>query len=158
MRQIILLRHAHAHAAGAGQSDRDRSLSAIGKAEAAAAGRWLAEHGGEADVVLCSPAARTVETLAIVNRDWSTPAPTIRPEIYDASPGDLIRLLDGFADTARVLLVGHNPGLEELVALLAEGRTGDRRGLPPGAVAIIELAPDAALEPAVGRVSAFWSP
>lgn len=158
MRQLLIVRHAHADAAGPDQADRDRPLSALGRREAQAAGQWLAEHCGPIDAVLCSPAQRTLATLEAVRAAVTVPTSEPKPEIYDASPGDLIRLLDAVADAERVLLVGHNPGLEELVALLAAGRSGDRRGLPPAGIVVIEVPVDATLEPGCGRVAAFWSP
>ena len=53
--------------------------------------------------------------------------------------------------------MGHNPGLETLVALLATGQSGDFRGMPPAGVAWFELA-GGALEPGAGTLKAFWSP
>jgi len=56
-----------------------------------------------------------------------------------------------------VLLVGHNPGMEQLLALLTEGRSAGARGMSPAALAWIELADDV-LEPGHGRLRALWSP
>ena len=53
-------------------------------------------------------------------------------------------------------LVGHNPGFETLVALLATGQSGDFRGVPPGGVAWLEI--DGLAEPGAGVLKAFWSP
>src|SRR5690606_1400971 len=96
-------------------------LSVRGDGEADAAGHWLRQHGAAPDRVLCSPAARTRETcervLSIVGyTDVRTDA-----RIYEATPGTLIRVLDEHRDAESVLLVGHNPGLESLAALLSEG-------------------------------------
>jgi phosphohistidine phosphatase SixA len=84
------------------------------------------------------------------------PAPQQAGEIYDATPGELLALLDQHADAGTVLLVGHNPGMERLVALLVEGRSDEFRGMPPGALAVLHL--DGALEPGNARLDAFWSP
>jgi phosphohistidine phosphatase SixA len=54
------------------------------------------------------------------------------------------------------MLVGHNPGIERLVALLVEGRSDDFRGMPPGALAVLHL--DGTLEPGNARLDVFWSP
>jgi phosphohistidine phosphatase SixA len=70
----------------------------------------------------------------------------------------LIALADDHHDTACLMLVGHNPGLEQLAALLHSGQTGDYRGMPPGAVAVLEFPADAAIEPGVARLSHFWWP
>src|SRR5690606_30122056 len=118
MRELILLRHAHAASAIPGQADLDRPLSPEGLAEAEAAGRWLAEHGLVPDCVLCSPARRTRETLEAVLGIIGYIDQRLEPSIYEATPGELIALADAHCDAERLLVIGHNPGLEQLVALL----------------------------------------
>ena len=157
MRDLILLRHAHADAAGAGQSDLDRPLSATGRDEARAAGDWLREHGLRPDRVLCSPAARTRDTFAALG-DIGGVAATLEPAIYEASPGTLAALVDAHRDAERLLLVGHNPGLEQLAALMHSGQTGDYRGMPPGGIAVLRLPVDAEIEPGVAVLTQFWWP
>ena len=157
MRDLILLRHAHADAAGAGQPDLDRPLSATGREEARAAGDWLREHGLLPDRVLCSPSARTRETLASLGDIGGAPA-TLEPAIYEASPGTLAALVDAQRDAERLLLVGHNPGLERLVALMHSGQSGDYRGMPTASVAVLSLPMAAAIEPGIARLAAFWWP
>lgn len=157
MHELILLRHAEAVPIETTGDDQQRALSERGEQEAQAAGRWLAAHGARPGRVLCSPARRTEETarLALATmRD--VPLPELAPEIYDASPGELLALLDQYGDTGTVMLVGHNPGIERLVALLVEGRSDEFRGMPPGALAVLHL--DGALEPGNARLDAFWSP
>ena len=158
MRQLILLRHAHAEPADHGQADLDRPLSPEGLAEAEAAGRWLAEHGLVPDCVLCSPARRTRETLEAVLGTIGYVEQRLEPAIYDATPGSLVALADRHCDAERLLLVGHNPGLEQLVALLSSGQSGDYRGMPPGAVAVLALPDDSAIDPGTATLSAFWWP
>jgi phosphohistidine phosphatase SixA len=152
-REVILLRHAHAESSAAGQSDAARPLSARGIDEAVAAGRWLREQSVLPARILVSPSVRARQTLEHALGD--VPA-TLEPRIYEASAGDLISLIDDHADAARLLLVGHNPGFETLVALLATGQSGDFRGVPPGGIAWFEI--DGSAEPGAGRLEAFWSP
>ena len=158
MHELILLRHAEAVSAGADDADRDRTLSERGENEARAAGRWLAEHGLSPDRVLCSPALRTRQTalLALAAATLDGP-PQLAEEIYEATPGELLALLDQHDDASTVLLVGHNPGVERLVALLVEGRSDEFRGMPPAGLAVLHLE-DGALEPGNARLDAFWSP
>lgn len=158
MRELILLRHAHAEPATPGQADLDRALSPDGVAEAEAAGRWLAEHRLVPDCVLCSPSRRTRETLEAVLGAIGYVEQRLEPAIYEATPGTLIALADAHAQVGRLLIVGHNPGLEQLVALMHSGQSGDYRGMPPGAVAVLRLPADAAIEPGVATVDAFWWP
>jgi len=145
MHELILLRHAEAVPIETAGDDQQRPLSTRGEQEAQAAGRWLAAHGVRPDRVLCSPTRRTDETARLA-----------AAEIYDASPGELLALLDQHAETGTLMLVGHNPGIERLVALLVEGRSDEFRGMPPGALAVLHL--DGALEPGNARLDAFWSP
>ena len=157
MRQLILLRHAHAESATAGQDDIARPLSATGLAEARAAGDWLREHGLRPDRVLCSTAARTRETLAALG-DIGAGEIYEDASIYEASPGTLASLADANRDAERLLLVGHNPGLERLAALLHSGQSGDYRGMPPGGIAVLTLPLDVNIEPGIATLSAFWWP
>ena len=157
MRQLILLRHAHAESATAGQDDIARPLSATGLAEARAAGDWLREHGLRPDRVLCSTAARTRETLAALG-DIGAGEIYEDASIYEASPGTLASLADANRDAERLLLVGHNPGLEQLAALMHSGQTGDYRGMPPGGIAVLTLPADVNIEPGIATLSAFWWP
>jgi phosphohistidine phosphatase len=158
MRQLILLRHAHAEPASSGQADLDRPLSPEGLAEAEAAGRWLRDHGFVPDRVLCSPSRRTRETLEAVLGAVGYVDQRLEPAIYEATPGKLIELADDHKDVERLLLVGHNPGFEQLAALMHSGQSGDYRGMPPGGIAVLSVPRDAAIEPGVAQLSAFWWP
>ena len=158
MRQLILLRHAHAEPAPSGGSDLDRPLSAEGLAEAESAGRWLKDQGLAPDRVLCSPARRTRETLEAVFATTGYVDKRLEEAIYDATPGALASLVDQHRDVDRLLVVGHNPGLERLVALLGTGQSGDYRGMPPAAIAVLRLPDDAAVEPGIAELTAFWWP
>jgi phosphohistidine phosphatase SixA len=158
MRELILLRHAHAEPASAGQADLDRPLSPEGLAEAEAAGRWLAEHKLVPDCVLCSPSRRTRETLEAVLAAVGYVDQRLDERIYDATPGTLAEVVDEHRQTDRLLLVGHNPGLEHLAALMHSGQSGDFRGMPPGGVVVLSLPAGAAIEPGVASLSAFWWP
>lgn len=158
MRELILLRHAHAEPSAPGQADIDRPLSATGLAEAEAAGRWLAEHGLVPDRVVCSPARRTRETLEAVLAAVGYVDQRLDERIYEATPGTLADVADGHRDAQRLLMVGHNPGFERLVALLHSGQSGDYRGMPPGGVAVLGLPADAGIEPGIARLTSFWWP
>ena len=158
MRELILLRHAHAEPADNGLPDIDRPLSPHGLAEAEAAGRWLLEQRLVPDRVLCSPARRTRETLEAVLGLTGYVEQRLDERVYEATPGTLAALVDEHREVERLLLVGHNPGLEQLVALMSSGQSGDYRGMPPAAVAVLSLPKEATIEPGIAQLAAFWWP
>ena len=155
MREVILLRHAEALPTPVGKPDIERQLSPHGEAQARAAAAWLTAADAHPDCVLCSPALRTRQTAALVLGARADVAPQLEPAIYEATPAELIDLLAEHADAACVLLVGHNPGLERLLALLTAGRSDEPRGLPSAAIAQLAVTQ---LEPGGARLSAYWSP
>jgi phosphohistidine phosphatase len=154
--ELVLLRHAHAEPAAPGQLDQDRALCARGNEEARAAAEWLASQPKPARIV-CSPSRRTRETAAAVNERLGLEVVT-DARIYEAELRDLLDVIESHRDAGRVLLVGHNPGFEGLVALLTTGQSGDHRGMPPAGIAWLGFDADAPLEPGTGRLTAFCSP
>jgi len=159
VRQIILLRHAHAEPPAGGQSDESRPLTDGGVSEAQAAAAWLKSHGAEPDVVLCSPSVRTRETATRVLETLGSESESVMDaRIYEATPGDLIQVLEEHGDADCLLVVGHNPGLETLVALLTDGTSDQGRGMPPGAIAWLHVDGDAPIEPGSASLRHFWWP
>jgi len=158
MRELILLRHAHAESAMPGQGDEDRALSARGRGEAAAAGVWLRDNGYLPDRALCSPARRARETLDLAQDAIGHGETELADAIYEATPGELIALADAQRDVPRLMMVGHNPGFEHLAALMTTGQSGDFRGMHTAGIAVLRLPADAALEPGVAQLVAFWMP
>jgi phosphohistidine phosphatase SixA len=156
-REIILVRHAHADAATPGQDDLARVLSLRGEAEADSAGAWLKQHSAAPDRVLYSPAARARETCERVLSALGYADLRSEARIYEATPATLLRVLDDHADAKSILLVGHNPGLENLVALLTEGSSDSGRGIPPAGVVWLTL-PAGGIEPGTAEVRHFWWP
>ena len=119
MKTLTLLRHAKSGWDDTVQRDVDRPLNAKGRRAAQAVGRFLKREAVAFDHVLASPAVRVQQTLEEVAAAYGPLAPVSERRIYLASAAtllDLIRDLDDAHD--RVLLVGHNPGLEDLVLLL----------------------------------------
>ena len=78
--------------------------------------------------------------------------------IYEATAGTLAELADSHREAERLMLVGHNPGLERLAALMHSGQSGDYRGMPVASVMVLKLPVDASVEPGVATLSAFWWP
>jgi phosphohistidine phosphatase len=158
MRELILLRHAHAEHASPGQDDADRALSRTGQAEAEAAGQWLKANHFIPDRVVCSPARRARETLEHVLSVIGYVEQRQEPRIYNATSGELMSIADQHIECSRVLLVGHNPGFEQLAALLNSGQSGDFRGMPAAGIAVLRLPLNAELEPGIAELTSFWWP
>ncbi|MEV7510727.1 histidine phosphatase family protein [Streptomyces sp. NPDC091201] len=142
-RRIALLRHAKADWPDV--SDHDRPLADRGRKDAPAVGLKLAETGIAFDLALCSTAARTRETWKLAVQEMPhRPRTHYEERIYDASPGELVALLNETPDEVRDLLViGHNPGMHALADLLTARAEGDtlarmtRTGFPTAALAIV---------------------
>ncbi len=120
MKTLTLLRHAKSGWDDPVTRDFDRPLNAKGKRAAQTVGRNLRDLGLEFDHIVASPAIRVGETLdAVVSGYGRKLAPVWERRIYLASAATLLDVVHELpADADRVLLVGHNPGLEDLVLML----------------------------------------
>ena len=120
MKTLTLLRHAKSGWDDPVARDFDRPLNPKGQRAAAMVGRHMKALGLAFDHVVASPAARVVETLDHLGQGYGGDlAPAWDKRIYLASPATLMDVVHELpADADHVLLVGHNPGLEELVLLL----------------------------------------
>jgi len=121
MKTLLLLRHAHAENLAAGLSDFDRGLTASGKIQARELGHHLKAQQSVIDLVLSSSARRARETTQLVlDSAGSSAAVRYEQEMYEASAAQLFSLLRGTGDSIDVvLMVGHNPGIEELAQSLS---------------------------------------
>jgi phosphohistidine phosphatase len=123
MRRLILLRHAKAEAARPGDGDFGRRLTGRGRRDAAAIGEVLAARKFAPDLALTSTARRAKETWECASPAFPKTRLESLGELYDAAPHTIFEAVSRCANDADTLLVvGHNPGLQELaVALVAEG-------------------------------------
>jgi phosphohistidine phosphatase len=118
LRRLSLLRHAKSSWDDPVARDFDRPLNARGVRAARRMGEWLREQGLAFDAVLTSPAVRVAETVAGVEEALGRPLhAAIDRRIYMASAATLLDLVQQAPDVAHLLLVGHNPGLEDLILL-----------------------------------------
>jgi phosphohistidine phosphatase len=119
MKELILLRHAKSSWADENAPDFDRKLSPRGRKAATAIGAWLAENGFQPEVVLSSSARRTRETVAGLGAIAEAAEVVYEEALYLAEPEAIQRRLAKLKPAvARVLVVGHNPGLERLALRL----------------------------------------
>ena len=145
-RRLLLLRHAKSSWEHEGLDDHDRPLAPRGRRAVEKLRRHFAANGTVPDLVLCSTARRTVET-------WKGIAPAFPPatpvevsaELYGATAGELCeRVRRSPAAAQCVLVIAHNPGLEDLALdLIVSGDLGRREQLatkfPTGALATLSV-------------------
>ncbi|MFD8573585.1 SixA phosphatase family protein [Streptomyces sp. NPDC059639] len=164
-RRIVLFRHAKADWPQV--SDHERPLAERGRRDAPVAGRKLADSGVPFDLALCSTAARTRETWKLAVAELAERPRTVYEErIYEASPGELIAVLNETPDDVNnIVLIGHNPGMQALTEILtadAEGDTRerlDRRGFPTAAFCVLTYSgPWKSLEPGTAMLADYWAP
>jgi phosphohistidine phosphatase len=137
---LVLLRHAKSDWTH-DVADADRPLAKRakrGRRQAPEAGRWLAAHLDRIDLAVVSPAVRARSTWKLAAEELSAPPETrIDERVYAASADELLDVVHDLPDElGTVLLVGHNPGLEELLDAL----TGTWTPMPTSALAVVSLA------------------
>jgi phosphohistidine phosphatase len=165
MNALYLLRHAKAEPKNL-DGDRDRVLAERGRADAKAMAAIVVKRAIAPELVLCSGAARTRETLAILLPALN-PAPRIvtEDEIYLADARQLLKRLRSVPEAVEsLMLIGHNPGLQELALLLSDRSSGPQmaklaEGFPTAALACFDvLLPWPALQPGGATLTAMLTP
>lgn len=122
MNRLILFRHGRAERDSASGDDFDRRLETSGRDESAAIAATLADLGFAPDLVLVSTAVRTRETWAALEGCFPKAQARFEPNLYLADEGVIREAAEAAAAAGTVMIVGHNPGLQELtVRLLMEG-------------------------------------
>lgn len=165
-KDLLLLRHAKSSWDDPLLDDFDRPLAKRGRNAARRMGDWLAAQAVRPDLILCSPAKRTRETLDLI-------APALGPDmtaefdrdLYLATADDLLRRLQQVdSNVGTVLVIGHNPGLQDLALALAAPRSRERarfaEKFPTAALARFrpKIARWSALEPRRGALIAYVRP
>jgi phosphohistidine phosphatase len=117
---LYLLRHAKAQKAELGLEDQSRALIRRGRDAAERLSVWFAKRQPLPSMVLCSPSVRTRETLELLMPSLGEPVVDYDPRLYGASRETLLKAVTRLPrDAAAALIVGHNPGMEELALFLA---------------------------------------
>ena len=166
MRRLMLLRHAKSDWPE-GVADHERPLASRGRDAAPVIGRYMAGQGLLPDLAVVSTARRAQETWKLASANFAM-VPTTRPErrLYDATADDLLAVIRQ-VDRAvgAVLLVGHNPGLEDLsLRLVGAGNPAEvarlERKFPTGALAVLDFDIDGWEQVAegCGRLERFDTP
>ena len=137
MKTLYLLRHAKSSWANPNQPDFERPLNARGTRAALETGKLMRTRDFVPDLIIASPSVRTAHTAELVKdaAEFTTEI-CFEPSVYEASGGDLFAVLQAVENGCqKLLLVGHNPGSEDLLRDL----TGETREMPTAALAEIEL-------------------
>lgn len=114
-RRLILLRHAKSDWHSGAATDFDRPLNHRGRRDAPRVGRWLHSNNLYPDVIYCSSAARTRETLELVGSELDLADVEINylGDLYHASVTEVVDIAEQqLLDHQNVMLIGHNPGFE----------------------------------------------
>jgi phosphohistidine phosphatase len=137
MKTLWILRHAKSEWDEPGVADHDRPLNSRGKREAPRVGQHLRAEGWVPDLIISSTAKRARKTAKLVSETSGYEGEVLlKDTLYLAGPEDYLEVLHAAPETCQsVMVVGHNPGLEELV----EALTGEAETLPTAALAQIEL-------------------
>jgi phosphohistidine phosphatase len=159
MKGLLILRHAKSSWDNAHLADHDRPLNDRGKGDAPRMGRLLLREDLVPDLIVSSSAERayaTAEAVALAC-DFDGDLRVSR-DLYMADPEDFLAFLNGLNDSFRlVMVVGHNPGVAELVELL----TGVQDRMPTAALAYVELPIDnwtALTDEVEGALVDLWWP
>lgn len=168
MKRLYLLRHAKSDWTDPTLHDHDRPLAKRGRKAAPLIGAYMNAERLDPMAILCSTARRAVDTLSIVHETGKLSGViAYERSLYMATPERLLERIHSMADTIdSIMLVGHNPGLEELASEIAgpesDGTAAEALGekYPTAALAIYELpfASWTGLETRTGRLVAFLTP
>lgn len=137
MKTLYALRHAKSDWNDASLTDFERPLNERGVHAARKMGAFMQQRGIVPDLIISSPARRARETAQIVKDAAGIAAEiSFEPRIYEAGVGDLMEIVSQAEnDCEKLLIVGHNPGFEQLVEILS----GELQAMPTAALAEIEL-------------------
>ena len=152
MKKFILMRHAESGWGKPGLGDHERSLNALGRIDAPVMARWLAAQEQLPEVILCSSARRTCETVERMREAVpELPNPIIEPALYHATPEQILAALRQIrSGTGMAMIVGHEPGLSVSAHRLGDqtgagdGHQGTFTHFPPAGIAVFQFASDRA--------------
>ncbi len=165
-RDLLLVRHGKSAWDDPSLADFDRPLAPRGTKAVRRLRDYLIRSGHRPDVVLCSPARRTVETVEGIRAALPKHVGLeLADELYLADAATMLTLLHTLDDTIRcAMLVGHNPGVEDLASLLMGSGDAELRAqlavkFPTGALVTLSFhGPWADLAPGAARVDALFMP
>jgi phosphohistidine phosphatase len=159
MKSLLLLRHAKSSWDSPASRDADRPLAPRGERDAPRVGKALRDAAVDLDLVVSSPAVRARQTAELVLKAAKYDgAVQFEDGIYEASVAGLMDVVRGLPDTAETaMLVGHNPGFEDLLGVLCGTATAPARfRVPTGTLACLDLGIDRWREASAGSGMLVW--
>lgn len=140
MHELLLLRHAKSAWDDPSHTDHERPLNARGRDAAPLMGRLLRDENLVPDLILSSDSTRTRETVALLSAAMAFSGRTeFLPSLYHASPATILAVLAQHDEADRILIVAHNPALQELASALI----GTVTSFPTAALAAFDCKDDA---------------
>ncbi len=166
MLTLSLFRHAKSNWDDPGRKDFDRPLARRGELAASRMGAFMAEHGIEPDLILCSPAVRTRQTLDLVLPYLAGPTVVYEEGFYLAAASQLLaRVRKVEARVRHVMIIGHDPGMHGLaIELAGAGAPESMQALavkfPTAGLAVFDfdLSDWSMVAPGIGQLRLFMSP
>lgn len=159
MKRLLILRHAKSSWADPSQDDWRRPLNDRGRRDAPRAGEWLRTRARIPDLTITSDAVRARDTAqAVMTALGGVHQVITHPSLYHATPRAIVEVLREVAGNPNsIMIVGHNPGLEQLIHEL----TGEHHGMPTTALVVIDVAIDRWSEldgSTVASIAESWRP
>jgi phosphohistidine phosphatase len=157
MKTLLIMRHAKSSWSEPGMADFDRPLNGRGKRDAPRMGEFLLENSVVPELIISSTAARACATAETVAKHCGYKNKILfEKRFYLAQPDIYIEVLSWLESENPVMVIGHNPGLEQLIYEL----TGKCESMPTAAIAEVELSIDQWSEilSAEGKLKNFWKP
>jgi phosphohistidine phosphatase len=164
VKRVILLRHAKSAWDDPELRDRDRPLAPRGRKAAKRVARWASKHDVTPQLVICSSAARAQQTLRLMLPSLGEPEVWVEVTLYAAAAETLLARIRALPDEIdEAMLVGHNPGLMDVLLLLAAPsklRSRAAVNVPTGALAELEadIGRWVELNPGQARLTKFVVP
>ncbi|MEX2352551.1 MAG: histidine phosphatase family protein [Gammaproteobacteria bacterium] len=163
--RLFIMRHAKSDWNAGIDRDFDRPLSKRGIRDALKMADWMSEQNIRPDLLISSPSLRTRETAGIIlSKSEMNPENVIwEQQLYEAGLNDLLGIVERYAGTAdSILLIGHNPGVDSLLSLLAgeePARTASGKLMTTAALAILDYGSSRiTVKPGAGRLHRLIRP
>ncbi|MFU8859340.1 MAG: SixA phosphatase family protein [Cyclonatronaceae bacterium] len=148
MEHLLVLRHAKSDWSDFGKSDFERPLAPRGLKDAPMMGETVRSMGMTPDKIVCSPARRAKETAELFAKGAAFKGELVfEDDLYGGSAEICRKIVSAYSGTQTVLLIGHNPVIEEFLGVMCSGHVSAPVRMPTAALACLELT-----APAIGEV------